>query len=57
MVKATIAAVMPAQAGIQYSVRVRMRDRRVLDHPPEPVIGRRFAPTRWRMMTVLNMQV
>jgi hypothetical protein len=24
----------------------------ILDHPPEPVIGRRLAPTRWRMMTV-----
>jgi hypothetical protein len=23
----------------------------ILDHPPEPVIGRRFAPTRWRVMT------
>jgi hypothetical protein len=23
-----------------------------LDHPLEPVIGRRGAPTRWRMMTV-----
>jgi hypothetical protein len=23
----------------------------ILDHPPEPVIGRRVAPTRWRAMT------
>src|SRR3978361_1899111 len=23
----------------------------ILDQPPEPVIGRRFAPTRWRVMT------
>src|SRR5258705_6819088 len=23
----------------------------ILDHPPEPVIGRRIAPTRWRVMT------
>jgi hypothetical protein len=23
----------------------------ILDHPPEPVIGRRVAPTRWRVMT------
>src|SRR3984893_15576917 len=27
------------------------RGRGVLDHPPEPVIGRRVAPTRWRVMT------
>jgi hypothetical protein len=24
----------------------------ILDHPLESVIGRRLAPTRWRMMTV-----
>jgi hypothetical protein len=24
----------------------------ILDHPLEPVIGRREAPTRWRVMTV-----
>jgi hypothetical protein len=23
----------------------------ILDHPLEPVIGRRAAPTRWRVMT------
>jgi hypothetical protein len=23
----------------------------ILDRPPEPVIGRRYAPTRWRAMT------
>src|ERR1700726_3565227 len=28
------------------------RGRGVLDHPPEPVIGRRVAPTRWRVMTI-----
>jgi hypothetical protein len=27
--------------------------RGILDHPLEPVIGRREAPTRWRVMTVL----
>jgi hypothetical protein len=26
----------------------------ILDRPPEPVIGRRFAPTRWRTMTSLK---
>jgi hypothetical protein len=26
----------------------------ILDHPLEPVIGRRVAPTRWRMMTAVN---
>jgi hypothetical protein len=25
----------------------------ILDHPPEPVIGRRVAPTRWRVMTTI----
>src|SRR5216684_5018600 len=27
----------------------------ILDHPLEPVIGRRDAPTRWRMMTARNI--
>jgi hypothetical protein len=26
----------------------------VLDHPLEPVIGRRVAPTRWRVMTATD---
>jgi hypothetical protein len=31
-----------------------LRSRGVLDRPLEPVIGRRFAPTRWRAMTATN---
>ena len=27
----------------------------ILGHPPEPVIGRRDAPTRWRVMTPLML--
>jgi hypothetical protein len=44
---------MPAQAGIQYAAAIERNHRRygILDHPPEPVIGRRAAPTRWRVMT------
>jgi len=32
-------------------VSVYLKRRRLLDAPLEPVIGRRFAPTRWRGMT------
>jgi hypothetical protein len=38
---------MPAQAGIQYAVRSRLNNERLgLLVPPQPVIGRRYAPTR-----------
>jgi hypothetical protein len=39
--------------GIQYAAAYRSITgvSGILDHPPEPVIGRRYAPTRWRVMT------
>src|ERR1700733_7712787 len=45
---------MPAKAG--YPVRrglsvLSLSSPGILDHPPKPVIGRRVAPTRWRVMT------
>jgi hypothetical protein len=44
---------MPAKAGIQYAALfdIGLSRRGILDRPPEPVIGRRYAPTRWRTMT------
>src|SRR3982075_2725614 len=43
----------PAQAGhpVRRGVPENYDRLRLLDHPLEPVIGRRAAPTRWRMMT------
>jgi hypothetical protein len=43
----------PKKAGIQYSeaLMIDLERRGVLDRPPKPVIGRRFAPTRRRTMT------
>jgi len=45
----------PANAGIHYAAasHIQFYHNRsgILDHPLEPVIGRRAAPTRWRMMT------
>src|ERR1700722_16241082 len=43
--------------GILYAKALRFHHERlgVLKRPPEPVIGRRFAPTRWRTMTVRRM--
>jgi hypothetical protein len=32
-------------------IEIEPMSRGVLDHPSEPVVGRRDAPTRWRMMT------
>src|SRR5258707_11390650 len=37
----------PVRRGIRGSRKVRL----LLDRPLEPVIGRRFGPTRWRTMT------
>jgi hypothetical protein len=39
---------------IQYAAASRFHSKvsGILDHPLEPVIGRRVAPTRWRMMTM-----
>jgi hypothetical protein len=47
----------PRRRGIQYaaSSRIHHRPLGILDRPPEPVIGRRFAPTRWRTMTNLGI--
>jgi hypothetical protein len=41
--------------GIQYAVPPAIEPilHGILDHPLEPVIGRRAAPTRWRMMTAM----
>jgi hypothetical protein len=46
----------PRKRGIQYprGGDAGLRSRGVLDRPLEPVIGRRFAPTRWRAMTANN---
>jgi hypothetical protein len=43
----------PRMRGIQYAAAPRFHHKRlgILDRPPEPVIGRRYAPTRWRTMT------
>ncbi len=43
----------PRKRSIQYAAAFRFkRGRRdILDHPPAPVIGRRSAPTRWRVTT------
>jgi hypothetical protein len=49
-----ITTVIPAKAGIQYSWAVSLVERSgILGHRLEPVIGRRVAPTRWRMMTAV----
>jgi hypothetical protein len=45
---------MPRESGassIPEALIIDLERRGVLDRPPEPVIGRRFAPTRWRTMT------
>src|SRR5258708_11750155 len=44
----------PTKAGhpVRRDVRITHHRLLLLDHPLEPVIGRRAAPTRWRMMTV-----
>jgi hypothetical protein len=49
-----LSVVIPAKAGIQYVASYRFNHRRlgILDRPPEPVIGRRSAPTYWRAMTM-----
>src|SRR5258708_24961081 len=41
------------QRSIQYAAALRPNHGRsgILDHPLEPVIGRRDAPTRWRVTT------
>jgi hypothetical protein len=46
---------MPAKEGIQYAAASRFiaSVSGILDHPLEPVIGQRFALTRWRMMTAV----
>src|SRR5260370_32346905 len=43
----------PRKRSIQYAVASRLLHQHsvILDHPLEPVIGRRVAPTRWRVMT------
>src|SRR5437879_1496998 len=53
-VRQTHKASYPANAGIQYAAAVVARHRfpGVLGHPQEPVIGRRAAPTRWRVTTL-----
>ena len=47
--------VIPAHAGNQYTAAYRSiaTASGILDHPLEPVIGQRFALTRWRMMTAV----
>ena len=47
--------VIPAHAGNQYTAAYRSITTAsgILDHPLEPVIGQRFALTRWRMMTAV----
>src|SRR5216684_5446065 len=47
----------PAKASIQYAAASRF-DRKhsgILDHPLEPVIGRRDAPTRWLVTTAVSV--
>jgi hypothetical protein len=43
----------PAKAGdpVRCGIAIDLRRFGILDHPLEPVIGRRDAPTRWRVMT------
>src|SRR5260370_32782027 len=44
-----------AQAGVSSTLRLFesiISLSGILDRPPEPVVGRRVAPTRWRTMTV-----
>src|SRR5690349_16720144 len=41
-------------AGLVPAIHVFVFAFALLDHPPEPVIGPRFARTRWRMMTAEN---
>src|SRR5216684_4080529 len=55
--RATHSPVIPAESGypVRRSFAVDHRRFGILDHPLEPVIGRRDAPTRWRMMTARNI--
>src|SRR5258708_6887346 len=49
----------PRKRSIQYAAasRTNLSGSGILDHPPEPVIGRRDAPTRWRVMTPAPVQI
>jgi hypothetical protein len=47
----------PRKRSIQYAAAFRFHHWRlgILDRPPEPVIGRRKAPTRWQAMTATSV--